>query len=61
MIKPQSAILIGILAIQIFIIICKKPYAGERGYLRPVLNLSITIAIQLIILLTPILSSIPNY
>lgn len=61
MVKPQSAIIITILAIQIIVILCKKPYAGETGYRRPVLNLCISILIQLAIILIPTLSSIPSY
>ena len=40
--NPQGAIIVGLLAVQIVLVLAKKPYAGERAWLRPFLNLLLT-------------------
>jgi hypothetical protein len=55
--NPQGAIIVGLLALQIILVLAKKPYAGERAWLRPFLNLLLTALIQIIFILSPMLSS----
>jgi hypothetical protein len=51
--QPVEAVLIGILALQLGTVLIAKPYKGDRAWLRPFLNLLISILIELIYLLTP--------
>lgn len=55
--NPQGGIIIAILAVQIIIVLWRKPYAGERAYLRPFLNLLISALIQVVFIMTPTLST----
>jgi NADH:ubiquinone oxidoreductase subunit 6 (subunit J) len=56
-ISPQGAIIVLILIVQIILVVWRKPYAGERAWLRPFLNLLISALIQAVFILTPTLSS----
>jgi hypothetical protein len=51
--QPTEAVLIGLLALQLGTVLIAKPYKGDRAWLRPFLNLLISILIELIYLLTP--------
>lgn len=59
--SPQSAIIIGILAVQMVLVLWKQPYKGERAWLRPFLNLLFSVLVQAIYVLLPMLSSSPTY
>ena len=51
--EPTQAVVIGVLALQMGTVLIAKPYKGDRAWLRPFLNLLISILIELIYLLTP--------
>lgn len=55
--QPTQALIIGILALQLGTVLIAKPYKGDGAWLRPFLNLLISILIELIYLLTPQLGS----
>ncbi len=57
--SPLGAVIVGMLVIQMVLVVGKKPYAGERGWLRPFLNLLFSVIIQALFILTPMLSSMP--
>lgn len=60
--QPTQAIIIGILALQLGTVVIAKPYKGDGAWLRPFLNLLISILVELIYLLTPQLgSSMPQF
>jgi hypothetical protein len=54
--NKQLAIIIALLIVQIALIIILRPYAMTGSQVRPILNLSISLVIEVIYMLTPYLS-----
>ncbi len=55
--SAQSAIIMGILGVQLIFVCVKRPYIESGGNLRPVLNLITSMIIELLIFLSSVLSS----
>ena len=54
--NPQSAIVMAMIVLQIAVIVAKRPYCGERGNVRPILNLAITLLICVMFVVYPMIS-----
>jgi glucan phosphoethanolaminetransferase (alkaline phosphatase superfamily) len=59
--NPLGAVIVGLLALQIVLVVWRKPYKGDRAWLRPFLNLLLSILIQMVFILSPMLSSNPSF